>query len=80
MALDRSLSFILKILIYVYKGNLSLPLGTYFRKIKFVYYAILVEGHLITISAKYLGLDTRKPVFVGLRTTKTQTSWHICAV
>ena len=27
-----------------------------------------------------LGIDARKPVFGGLRTTRAQTSLHICAV
>ena len=31
------------------------------------------------ITLYYIGLDARKPVFMGVRTTKGQTSLRICA-
>ena len=34
----------------------------------------------IRFNLSYMGLDARKPVFGGLRTTKAQTSLCICAV
>ena len=34
-------------------------------------------GKVLTFTMLYMGLDGRKPVFSGLRTTKTQTSLRI---